>query len=152
MNRLVQTTLTIIWGLWLGGLVVLLIAVSTLFRTFPLRHDIAGEAASAIFHQFNEYRLGLAAAGLLLTGAWWLRERSRGKMALFVLLALAAVAAFVSSAVLTPKIDHLRLAQLTHTAEFARLHGLSMGIYLIETILVFAAGIVLPNSYNRSAV
>jgi di/tricarboxylate transporter len=150
MNRLIQTALTVVWGLWFGGLILLLICVQSLFHTFALHRDVAGEAASGVFRQFNQYRVGLAAAGLLLAAGWWIRERSRGKIALFVLLALGAFAAFASTAVLTPKIERLRLDQLTHTPEFARLHGISMGVYLIETILLFAAGLFLPNSYKRS--
>jgi hypothetical protein len=137
--------LNIVWGVWFGGLIMLLLAVTSLFQTFALDHTIAGQAASGIFRQFNVLRLGLAAAALLLTAGAWMRDRSKLKLTVFVLFALATVAAFCSSAVLTPRLEHLRLEELTHSAEFARLHGISMGVYLIETLLVFAAGLILPN-------
>jgi hypothetical protein len=145
MKRLLHTSLNIVWGLWFGGLVMLFLAVSSLFQTFALDHTIAGQAAAGIFRQFNALRLGLAAAALLLTAGSWLAKRSKVRLTIFVLFALATVAAFCSSAILTPRIDHLRLTELTHSAEFARLHGISMTVYLIETLLVFAAGVILPS-------
>ena len=127
----------------MGGLVTLLIAVSSLFHTFAADHTIAGEAASGIFQQFNLFRLGLAATALLVTAGAWISDRSALKLAVFVLFALAVLAAVGSSLVLTPRIEHLRVLGLTRSAEFGRLHGMSMGVYLVETVLVFAAGVVL---------
>src|SRR5438270_4993666 len=140
MRRILHALLSLVWGLWFGGLVMLFIAVQTLFNTFADRRPLAGEAASAIFRVFNYYHLALAAAALLLTFFWWLAGRSGRKMTVFFLLALATVAAAGVSGMLAPKLEHLRIQGLTQTTDFRRLHGLSMGVYLIETILVFLAG------------
>ncbi|HET6249447.1 MAG TPA: DUF4149 domain-containing protein [Tepidisphaeraceae bacterium] len=145
MNRLLRSTFTIVWGLWFGGLVMLFIVVQSLFQTFATDHSVAGTAASAIFREFNSFRLIVAAAALLIAAAGWLQDRTGGKLLIFVLFALAALAAVASSAILTPKIEHLRILGLTQSHEFARLHGISMGIYLIETVLLFLAGVIFPN-------
>ena len=143
MARLFRTALNITWGLWFGGLVMLFIAVQSVFRTWADQHELAGLAASGIFQQFNRYRLILAACALLLTFVGWMGERSRAGLMLFTLFALATAAAVYSAGVMTPHLERLRLESLTHTPEFKRLHGLSMGVYLLETVLVFFAGIVL---------
>jgi hypothetical protein len=144
MRRTLHTLLSLVWGLWFGGLVMLFIAVQTLFNTFSDRRSIAGEGASAIFRFFNYYHLALAAAALLLTFCWWLAGRSGRKMAIFFLLALATVAAASITGLLTPKLESLRMQGLTQSAQFRQLHGWSMGVYLIETIFVFLAGLALP--------
>jgi uncharacterized membrane protein len=151
MRRVLHTLLSLVWGLWLGGLVMLFIAVQTLFNTFADRRTIAGEAASSIFHVFNYYHLALAAAALLLAFFWWLAGRNGRKLTVFFILALATLAAAYVSGLLTPKLEHLRIEGLTQSDEFRRLHGLSMAVYLIETILVFIAGIALPWAARLSA-
>ncbi|HZL36877.1 MAG TPA: DUF4149 domain-containing protein [Tepidisphaeraceae bacterium] len=150
MNRFLQTLVTLAWGVWFGGLVVLFLAVGSIFQTFADRHDLAGQAASGIFRVFNGYRLGVAAAALLATFLWRLAGRSRAKVAAFALFALGALAAVYSAAVLTPKIERLRVDGQTHASTFDRLHGLSMSVYLAETIFVLGAGISI--SQARTAV
>ncbi|HWE03859.1 MAG TPA: DUF4149 domain-containing protein [Tepidisphaeraceae bacterium] len=143
MSRLLQTAVTLIWGAWFGGLIALFLAVQSLFKTFAAERETAGVAASAIFHQFNAVRMALAVAALLLTFWWSTIERSRLKMTLLGLLGLAIVTATYVTAMLTPAIEKLRLAGQTHTPDFRRLHGLSMGAYLLETLFVLAAGVAL---------
>jgi len=144
MNRLLRTLLIVIWGLWFGGLVMLFCAVQTLFNTFAQRREIAGEGASSIFHFFSYYHLSLAAAALILSFLWRLAGAGRFKILLFGFFALATVAGVYVSAFLTPELEHLRAQAATHGARFRQLHGLSMGIYLVETIFVFLAGLLLP--------
>ena len=144
MRRTLHTLLSLVWGLWFGGLVMLFIAVQTLFNTFNDRRPIAGEGASAIFHFFNFYHLALAAAGLLLTFFWWMAGRSARKLTVIFLLAVATIAAASITGLLTPKLETLRMQGLTQSADFRRLHGWSMGVYLIETIFVLLAGLGLP--------
>jgi len=150
MGALLRTIIQLIWGLWLGGLVMLFFAVQALFDTFPQRHDIAGQGASAIFHVFGYFHLALAAAALLLIFGWRMMGPGRFKIAMFVLFALAAVAAVYVTAVLTPHLEQLRQAGATQSEKFRQLHGLSMGIFLIETLLVFIAGLLLPGATHRT--
>lgn len=149
MNRIFSILLTFAWALWLGGLVMLFLAVGSLFQTFSDRHALAGLAASGVFRVFARYRLCVAGAALVLTFVLRLTHARRSNLAAFVLFALAAVAAVYSSALLTPKLEHLRLLGQTHSAQFSRLHGISMSICLVETILVLSAGVPLAWSTTR---
>lgn len=144
MSRLLHTLLTFTWGLWFGGLVMLFVAVSSLFRTFDQAHEIAGAAASGVFHSFNHLRLILAGVALLLTFVWWVMKPSPGKMAVFIFFAVAAFAAVYITAVLTPQIEDMRQRGQTVGPLFRRMHGMSMGVYLAETIAVLIAGALLP--------
>ncbi|HEX4793623.1 MAG TPA: DUF4149 domain-containing protein [Humisphaera sp.] len=144
MRRALYTGTLLAWGLWFGGLVTLFLAVTSIFRTFDQQRDIAGQAAAGVFRIFNCYCLGVCAAALVLNFLWWLAGRSGRKLVVFTLFALATVAAVYVAAVLTPKMESMRLEHRTHLPEFARLHGMAMVVYLGETILIFLAGVTLP--------
>jgi hypothetical protein len=137
--RTLLTWLTLLaWALWLGGLVTLFITVSSLFITFADRHDLAGAAASAIFSRFNTYQIFLALVALF--GGLLLPRNSRGKSFYVTLITLAlALAVFVTS-YLAPHLEAMRENGTTHTPAFARLHGLSMLLYLIEVLLLVPIG------------
>src|SRR5689334_23414636 len=113
MNRIMRTLLTMIWGLWFGGLVMLFCAVQSLFNTFAQRREIAGEGASRMFHFFNYYHLSLAALALLLSFPWRPARAGRIKTVLFTFFALATVAAVYVSAFLTPELERLRAQNAT---------------------------------------
>jgi len=152
MNRLIYTLLNLVWGLWFGGLIMLFLAVQWLFKAFADNHATAGVGASSIFQHFNQYRLGLAAAAVLLTAFAWLGNRRPIHLVLFILFALAVLAACYTSAVIAPQIETLRLQGLTHTDHFRHLHGKSMAIYMVEALFVLAAGLVLPTAYPPRTV
>ncbi|MDB5297934.1 MAG: hypothetical protein JWO31_3917 [Phycisphaerales bacterium] len=124
MNRVLSVLLSLAWAVWVGGLVGVFLAVTSLNRTFVDDRDAFGRAASGVFAAFERVQLGLAAATLLLTFLWRLRGgAARLKTALFVLLALSSVAAVVGTTVVTPKLDRLRLAGTRKWLEFMSLHG-----------------------------
>lgn len=149
MNHLLRAIIQLVWGLWLGGLVMLFFAVQALFDTFPQRHDIAGQGASAIFHVFAYFQLALAAAALLSVFGWRMMGPGRFKIAMFVLFALATLAAIYVTTVST-QLEQLRQVGETQSEKFRQLHGLSMGIFLLETLLVFVAGLLLPGATHRT--
>lgn len=144
MRRISTICLVLSWGLWFGGLIVLFLAVSALFKAFPDRHDIAGKGAAQIFRIFNIYQ-GILAA-IVLVAALFSRPAggSRASNALLLMLAVATATAFFVALWLTPQIERLRLEGFTHTPEFSRLHGLSMGLSFVESLFLLAAGLVLP--------
>ena len=76
MRRLFGMIVLLAWGLWLGGLVTLFMAVTTLFATLD-RHT-AGVGAAHIFRLFNQYQLAFAAAALLATFFWRPASGRRG--------------------------------------------------------------------------
>jgi hypothetical protein len=144
MRRFLATVITLLWALWFGGVLMLFIAVTSIFATFHDRHELAGEAAAHIFRVFNAYQLALAAAALIGTFIWYLIGPPRLKMGLFLLFALATFAACVITMYIAPQIQLLQQQGLAHSPEFRHMHGYSMIAYLIEAVVLFIAGCFLP--------
>lgn len=149
MHRLLHTFVTLVWGLWFGGLIVLFMAVSSLFSTFSAEREAAGRAAAHIFRVFNAYQLALAAAALLATVAWRLVGPPRLTTSLFTLFALATVAACLNTMYFAPQIERLQAQGLAHSAQFGKLHATSMVTYVAETFFIFLAGLLLPSVQRR---
>jgi hypothetical protein len=152
MRRFLSILLCVTWALWLGGLVMIFIAVPALFRTFANARPVAGNAAAGIFHAFERYQLVLAAIGLITTFVWRLVSGNRGAMlktACFGLLSLATVAAASSTLFVTPNIEAMRLVGETYGPAFGRLHGLSMSLYFFESVVLLIAGLLLPSMIVR---
>ncbi len=143
MKRLLNAIVTTVWALWFGGLLALFIMVSSLFETFAADHETAGRAASAIFRRFDKIQLVLGAIGLIGTCIWRAIHPRGVVTLLFCLLALAVMADCWIAIRITPQLERMRIDHLTHTAQFAKLHGRSMILYLAEMTFLFAAGIVL---------
>ena len=152
MRRILSIVVSLIISLWLGGLVMMFIAVPTLFQTFAAARPVAGNAAAGIFHAFERYQLVLAAIGLIATFGWRLISGKRAaklKTVAFTLLSLATVAAVSSTVFITPKIDAMRLHGETYGPTFGRLHGISMSLYFSESILLLIAAVLLPSIIAR---
>jgi hypothetical protein len=152
MRRFLSILVSLTTSLWLGGLVMLFIAVPTLFQTFAAARPVAGNAAAGIFHAFERYQLILAAIGLIATFGWRVTARKRTAMlktVCFTLLSLATVAAAGSTLFVTPKIDAMRLRGETYGPAFGRLHGISMSLYVAESVLLLIAGLLLPSIIAR---
>ena len=143
MARALAILVSWIWGLWFGGIVLLFVAVQSLFNTFQDRRDVFAEGAAGIFRWFNRYQVALAAAALLATFAWRLVGPPRLKAALFTLFAIATVAACAAGAWIAPKIQSLHAQGLDQSPQFKQVHGLSMAVYLVEAIALLVAGVVL---------
>jgi hypothetical protein len=143
MRRILSTLITVLWALWFGGVIMLFIAVTSIFATFHDRHDLAGHAAAHLFRVFNAYQLALAAAALVATFVWYLLGPPRLKMGLFTLFGLATFAACIITMYIAPRIELLQRQGESHSSEFARLHGASMVVYLVETVLLLVAGLFL---------
>ena len=140
MQRTIYTFLSIVWSLWFGGLVLLFMAVQSLFKTFADRHDLAGQGAQQIFHVFDRYQLTLAALSLILTFIWRIISPRTGKTTLFTCFALATIGALAIAMLISPKIIALQAQGLTHTVQFSKLHGISMAVYLAETAVLLFTG------------
>ncbi len=149
MGRVLSTILMVFWGLWFGGNIALFLFVSSLFRQ---NRSLAIDAAPVLFITFERYHLLLAGASVVLSGAWLARDRSRATTALFVLLILGGLAAAGSAAFITPRIMQLRHLHQTDTAEFKRMHGLSMMIYSGEAVVLLIAGVVLSAVMRRQSI
>jgi hypothetical protein len=136
------------WALWLGGLVTLFIAVQSLFTTFADRHDLAGAAASAIFARFNVYQIVLALIALFAALAIP-NSGKAGKVTCVLLIAIALTCAVFVSSYLAPHLELMRVEGATHAPAFARLHGLSMALYMAQVLLLLPVGPLLFTGKNQ---
>jgi hypothetical protein len=144
MQRFVSSLVAIAWGLWFGGLATVFLVVVSIFKTFGDDRRGAGRVASGVFHAFERYQLGLAAAALVLTFAWRVLRGAAGlKTALFVLFALATVLAVTSTVYITPQIEQMRQQGVTTGSHFKNMHGTSSLLYVSEAAVLLVAGFVL---------
>ena len=143
-RRLLSTAVMVAWGLWLGGMVMLFVALPTIFGTPGFDREVRGAFAARMFPVFERMQLVFAAVSLIATASWWLAGRARLKLVLFTLLTLATIAAVAESTMVTPKIERLRAQGLRGTPEFDRMHGLSTRVYAAGAAVLLIAGFVLP--------
>lgn len=138
MKRTVFSILTAFsLALWVGGLVMLFMAVSSLFQTFAPDRTTAGLGATGIFRRAEVYQLVLAP--IAIVSAFLSVRPGLAKTLAIVLLVLATMAAGVIAIGISPRIDAMRLAGTTDTDSFRRLHGAAMATYLLVATLVSAA-------------
>jgi hypothetical protein len=148
MNRsIIAAWVCIVWALWLGGLAAIFLFVT---RLFIVSHALGAQAAPQLFLVFEKYQLLLA--GLALLGAALLRIALRSPRAtlLFTFFALAAALAAYEPLFVTGRLETLRQANQTHTPEFQRLHTEASAIYTTETLILLAAGFILPTAIRPS--
>ena len=151
MTRALSTLVTLAWALWFGGMVMLFVALGSIFTTPGFERETAGRFAAGLFPVFERMQLVLAAVGLAGTFAWWLASRSRAKLALFALLALATVAGVIATTMVTPRVEALRVQGQRGTPEFERLHRLSSRVYMAGAAALLLAGLVLPAAVRSDA-
>lgn len=144
MRTALNSLITLVWGLWFGGVLTLFLAVTAIFAAFPTQHAVAGDAARHVFRVFNAYQLALAAVALLATFAWCLLGRGKLKLGLFLLFALATFAACVITMYIAPQIELMHEKGLAQSPAFMRMHGYSMVLYLGEALMLLIAGLFLP--------
>jgi putative Mn2+ efflux pump MntP len=145
MRTILHSLITLIWGLWFGGVMTLFLAVTAIFRAFPHeQRQTAGQAAQYVFRFFNAYQLALAAAALLATFVWCLWRRGPMKLGLFLLFGLVTFDACIIIRYIAPKIELLTRQGLTASPDFVRMHQISMILYLSEAVLLLVAGLFLP--------
>jgi len=125
---------TISSGLWLGGLVMLFMSVSSIFKTFDADHTTAGLAATGIFHRFETYQIILA--GVSIASIELSLRNGKRKMWIGIPLITAAIIAIAITYGISPKLDAMRLAGEASSDAFKKLHGAAMLSYLLVTALV----------------
>ncbi len=151
MSRVASTLVRLTTSLWFGGMIFLFLAVQTLFRAFPRpASDVAPRAAPALFAVFERYQLALAAVALVSAFAWYAATRSKRVIVLFVLLALAATGAAVSTALITPRMDQLRIAGQSSSPRVRALHARSMQCYVAQAALLLVSVLMLPAAAGAS--
>lgn len=146
MRLLASIVATLSLALWLGGCIALFLFVQTLFTE---DRSIAIQAAPRMFLVFAKYQLLVAAVALISTVAWRIATGSRWVAAIFVLLAFATLAAAMNGAIITPKMEAIRLAGESGSDEFKKYHGISMIIYVAQTGVLLVATILLPSAISK---
>ena len=149
MRRVMAVLVVVSWGLWFGGMVALFLFVSVMFRE---SRPVAVDAAPMLFRAFERYQLLLAAFALVATVLWRILVLSRAIMVVFTFLALASVAAALSTTLVTPRMETLRRTGQSTSPEFRQLHGRSMMFYTGEAALLLLAGIALPAAIGHGWV
>jgi hypothetical protein len=144
MTRLFSTIVSLACALWLGGMVMLFVALGTIFTTRGYDRETAGAFASRLFPTFERMQLVFAAIALLATAGWWLRSRTPLKMVLFVLFAVATVLAVVETTMITPKVEAMRIAGERGTPAFDRMHTISSRVYMSSAVILLIASVLLP--------
>jgi hypothetical protein len=134
-------------GIWLGGGVMTFIVAQEVFFGGHLQsHEEAGDLMGAILHIGGWLKFGLAI--LALAAQFMLRDDPasgpKARKTALISLAIAALLVCVAVFYLEPTLVDLRaqfrgnLENAAH-AKFKSLHGASMGLSLLELILVTLA-------------
>jgi hypothetical protein len=134
-------------AVWFGGLVQLLMDVTTLFRAFPKDvSDVAVRAAPELFRQSQWLQ---AIAGLItLVSVAGLRKFacSRGRRWLMRCVVVALVMWATSALWVTPKIEMLRESGERASPAFRYWHGVSNVVYLGQFGFVGVSLVLLPGA------
>ena len=154
MLKLLRIILGLALSIWLGALVMTLLAVTTLFARFPRAtgSTVAVEGAPAVFAAFEESMRWVALAALLLSALYALASRRKFAF-IFPLIttAIATAMLFVSVVFITPKLNQLRVEDKSQSPEFRQGHSTSNVLYLIQLAGVAVSLTVLLASGNISS-
>lgn len=137
--RRVLTVLTLVsWALWFGGMVVLILFVTQIFRTLPRPQAV--EAAPVLFRAFAGYQLivGMVACASATLFTMFTRRNTHAVMTLMMLGALAAALLIRGW---TNRMEAIRHAGQSSGPEFQALHHRSSGAYTTATGLLLVAGV-----------
>jgi hypothetical protein len=143
MNRLLTYLVNLTLGLWLGGLVTLILFVSSLFVK---ARAIAPDAAPVLFSVFERYQMGLAAVSLLALVVWRWTGRSKFKTLALAGVLIATILAAVQIGYITP---HINLSRNTDRATFDRFHQLASTNYTVIAVFVLIALILALTAARR---
>lgn len=141
VKTMIATIALLAWALWFGAIIALFVFVLTLFQN---NRDIALQAAPQLFVAYQKYHLVLAAIALLATVAWRIAAPSRIVLVNFALLAIAVCCGVVVAVWIVGPMEALRQQGLSGSAEFKRLHGRSMMLFMAQAIVLLVHGIILP--------
>jgi hypothetical protein len=145
MRRFIFIVLMLVWALWFGGTIALFVFVVNLFA-----RGVGPQAAPVLFVTFGRYQLVLAAISVVAAFGWWMVGRTRWRIALFAILAGAAVLAAAVTAVIMPRMEQLRADGQTKSAEFDSLHRRSETLYTAQALLLLTSGVMIALEATRA--
>jgi hypothetical protein len=147
LTKLARALRAVSLAVWLGGGVMTFIVAQQVFKGGYIKsHDEAGDVMGAILHIGGWLKFGLAI--LALAAQWMLRADPTTRKFSTISLVIASLLVCVAVFYLEPTLIDLRsqfggeasVAKAAHE-KFSGLHGASMGLSLLELILVTAATI-----------
>ena len=145
MQRVVSSVVALAWGLWCGGIVMVFLTVTSLFKTFPDEPKLAGAAAAGVFRRFEAMELVLAPVALVAALLWQDKRRSLPRVWAIMFLAIAAAGAATSAFMITPRIDDMRRQGIPSSSEeFRSAHRAGTSVYVAQAAVLLVAGILLP--------
>jgi hypothetical protein len=147
MRNFLAGWVCVAWGLWLGGLGALFLFVTRLFQT---DHDLGAQAAPVLFLNFEKYQLLVAMALLVGMALWRIAAGTRRLAILFWIFGAVSVAAALEPIGVTRRLEALRLAGQTASPEFQKWHQVAGVVYSGETLLLLAAGFLLPGAIRSN--
>lgn len=136
MIALLKNILHLAWTLWFGGMVVLLIFVTQLFKK---SHATGVDAAPVLFNTFAAYQLivgGIACSAAAALAAIT-RRRTAGLLTLVMLIAFAAAILLHGW---THEIDRLQALGQNQTPRFKHLHALTGIAYITAASALLISG------------
>ncbi len=167
MKSLLRTLAVVTWALWFGGLIALFVFATHMFAvTKPgadgspprMERSVAVQANGQLFVVFGRYQLIIGAAALTAVVAWRAVKITAWINAAFVAMGMAALMACYLTAVITPRMDALRVAGESSGPAFKQLHGQSMILFTAEAVDLLVAGALLcaalsvvPDTARRAA-
>src|SRR5258706_1162519 len=133
MRYFLSILVAVSWALWFGGVVGMFLFINRLFESMKGEYRPVFDVVAPQQFTMAE-RFALVAGALALLSTFGLRMLSprRALTGLFCVLAAAAVLAVLKPMFITQKMIEMIHPGQTPTAEFRRLHGLSMMSSVIE--------------------
>lgn len=153
MLNLARAARALSLGVWLGASIMVFIAAPIVFEKLAPDRTKAGEVVGSILHAAAFFTLGLAVVALISEGALFFNADAAGwKRTVPAASLLAAILIMiVLMTYVGPKIEALREqigvftpanADSPERKAFGALHGASMGLSLLQTILVAVALVI----------
>ena len=154
MRYFLCVLVTLAWGLWFGGLVATFLFINRLFDTMialDLR-TVFDRVAPGQFLMSERFELVMGMFSLVVTAGLWAMLRTRAATWAFIVLAITAALAFTKAMYITPRMLALIHPGIPPTAEFKKLHGLSMGAGSLEILLLLIVAAALPALFAPRAI
>jgi hypothetical protein len=148
MRTVFSVVLAVAWALWFGGIVALFLFVSVLFKA---DRPTAMRAAPEMFYAFEKYQIVLAAVCLIAAVALRITTKAGVFAVVFLFLAVATVGACAEPMFISSKMEKLREMGQSGSAEFKKLHGYSMVVYVAQAVALLGAGLFLPAAMAKQS-
>lgn len=130
--RIVYATIVVLaGGAWLGAMLLTAASVSYFFMT---DRELAVQFGPRMFRVFETFQGIVATLTLAAAILWRLSLCSTAKRWMTRLLIAAAVGAVFSTAVVTPRINHMWNTGQSRTPEFRKWHGVSQMVNLLQLL------------------